>query len=103
MASWQSRIVRLYLNYLKSTTDWDAPIEKLRHALDVAAPSGALSKSVQTQPILIEHLRAEWLLPAQANTTAAVLYLHGGYATGSIKFYRTLPGELPKQGIFARC
>jgi len=95
MPSWQSRVIRLYLNYLKATTDWNAPIEKLRQATDGAARQSDFPKSVQAQLIKIENFPAEWLIPSQANTNLAILYLHGGgFATGSIKSHRAIVGRI---------
>jgi hypothetical protein len=37
VSSWQSRLTRLYLNYLKATTNWDAPLAKLRRDADNGA------------------------------------------------------------------
>ena len=86
MPSWQSRIVRLYLNYLKATTNWDDPPEKLRKATDAGARLSAFPKSVQANRVAVEHMAAEWLVSPQPSKGAAILYLHGGgYATGSIR------------------
>ena len=99
MSSWQSRILRLYLNYLKATTDWNAPIEKLRQAADEGARLSSLPQSIQPQRITIEHIPAEWLIPPQANTHSAILYLHGGgFATGSIKSHRAIVGRIAEAG-----
>ncbi len=99
MSSWQSHMIRLYLNYLKATTDWNAPIEKLRQATDGAARPSDFPKSVQAQRIMIEHIPAEWLIPPQANTRSIILYLHGGgFATGSIKSHRAIVGRIAEAG-----
>jgi epsilon-lactone hydrolase len=99
MPSWQSRIFRLYLNYLKATTNWNAPIEKLRQASDEGARLSSLPQSIQSQPTAIEHMPAEWLIPPQANALSAILYLHGGgFATGSIKSHRALVGRIAEAG-----
>jgi len=99
MPSWQSRVIRLYLNYLKATTDWNAPVEKLRQLTDGAARQSDFPKSVQSQIIKIEHFPAEWLIPPQANNHSAILYLHGGgFATGSIKSHRAIVGRIAEAG-----
>lgn len=99
MPSWQSRTMRLYLNYLKATTDWNAPIEKLRRAADEGARLSSLPKSIQSQRIMIEHMPAEWLIPPQADTRSAILYLHGGgFATGSIASHRGIAGQIAEAG-----
>ncbi len=95
MPSWQSRIIRLYLKYLKATTDWNAPIEKLRQLTDGAARQSDFPKSVQSQLIKIDHIPAEWIIPPQANEISVILYLHGGgFATGSIKSHRAIVGRI---------
>jgi acetyl esterase/lipase len=89
----------LYLNYLKATTNWNAPIEKLRQASDEGARLSSLPQSIQSQPTAIEHMPAEWLIPPQANALSAILYLHGGgFATGSIKSHRALVGRIAEAG-----
>ena len=99
MASWQSRVMRLYLNYLKATTDWSDPIEKLRQASDGGARLSSLPKSIQTQRVMIEHIPAEWHIPQQSDTHSAILYLHGGgFATGSIKSHRGIVGQIAEAG-----
>jgi acetyl esterase/lipase len=91
--------MRLYLHYLKATTDWNAPIEKLRQAADDGARLGSLPKSIQTQRIAIGHVPAEWLIPPQSNTTSVILYLHGGgFATGSIKSHQAVVGRIAEAG-----
>lgn len=99
MASWQSRVMRLYLNYLKATTNWNAPVEKLRQAADDGARLGSLPKSIQSQSITIEHMSAEWLIPPRSNVQSTILYLHGGgFATGSIKSHRAIVGRIAEAG-----
>ncbi len=99
MASWQSRVMRLYLNYLKATTDWNAPIEKLRQASNGGARLSSLPKSIQTQRLQIEHIPAEWSIPPQADPRSAILYLHGGgFATGSIQSHRGFAGQIAAAG-----
>jgi monoterpene epsilon-lactone hydrolase len=99
MASWQSRFVRMYLRYLKATTDWEAPVEKLRKDTDQGGRFGSLPKSIQTQRVSVEHMTAEWYIPPTANQTTAMLYLHGGgFATGSIKSHGATVGRIAEAG-----
>lgn len=99
MASWQSRVMRLYLHYLKATTDWNAPIEKLRRASDSGARLSRLPASIRTERLMIEHIPAEWSIPQQADERSAILYLHGGgFATGSIKSHRGIVGQIAEAG-----
>ncbi len=99
MASWQSRLVRLYLNYLKATTDWNAPVEKLRQASEGGALLSKPPQSIQTQRVLIGHFPAEWSIPQEADPHSAILYLHGGgFATGSIRSHRGIVGQIAAAG-----
>jgi monoterpene epsilon-lactone hydrolase len=99
MASWQSRIVRMYLRYLKVTTDWEAPVEKLRKDTDQGGRFGSLPESIQTQQITVEHISAEWLIPPSAEKNTAMLYLHGGgFATGSFKSHGATVGRIAEAG-----
>ncbi|HNE04288.1 MAG TPA: alpha/beta hydrolase [Anaerolineales bacterium] len=99
MLSWQSYIVRLYLNYSKATLDDNTPIEKLRQAVEDGARFSRFPKSVQSQTVTIEHITAEWIIPSQADTRSVMLYLHGGgYALGSIKSHRATAGQIAEAG-----
>ena len=100
MLSWQGRIVKLYLNYKKATTiDYTAPVEVLRKVVEDAARFGRFPKAVQLQATTIDHIPAEWLIPDQADSHSAILYLHGGgYMSGSIKSYRATAGQIAEAG-----
>lgn len=100
MLSWQSHIVRLYLNYKKATTiDHTAPIEVLRKVVEDAAVFGRFPKAIQSQAIAIDHIPAEWLIPPQTDKRSVMLYLHGGaYALGSIKSHRATAGQIAEAG-----
>lgn len=99
MPSWQSYIVRLYLNHAKATLADDTPIEKLRQAVEDGARFGRFPKSVQSQTMMIDHIPAEWIIAPHADPHSAVLYLHGGgYALGSIKSHRATAGQIAEAG-----
>lgn len=99
MPSLRSRFVRLYLNYLKATTNWNAPVEKLRKAADEGARLTSFPQLIQTERTTIETIPAEWLIPPQAANRSAVLYLHGGgFATGSIVSHRAIAGRIAEAG-----
>lgn len=100
MLSWQSHIVRLYLNYKKATTiDHTAPVEVLRKVVEDAAVFGRFPKALQLQAITIDYIPAEWLIPPQSDMGSAMLYLHGGaYALGSIKSHRATAGQIAEAG-----
>ena len=99
MLSWQGRIIRLYLNYIKFTGDYNDPIEKLRQVADGGERFGRFPKSLQSESISIERIPAELIIPLQADTRSALLYLHGGgYALGSIKSHRATAGQIAEAG-----
>ena len=99
MTNWQSRVIKLYLNYIKFTGDYNDPIENLRQLTDGGARFGKFPKSVQSESIIIEHIPAELIVPPQADARSALLYLHGGgYALGSIKSHRATAGQLAEAG-----
>jgi acetyl esterase/lipase len=99
MSSWQGRIIRLYLNYIKFTGDYNDPIEKLRQVVDGGARFGKFPKSVQSENMTIENIPAELIIPPKADGHSALLYLHGGgYATGSIKSHRAAAGQIADAG-----
>lgn len=99
MLSWQGRIIRLYLNYIKFTGDYNDPIEKLRQVADGGERFGRFPKSLQSESISIERIPAELIIPLQADTRSALLYLHGGgYALGSIKSHRAAAGQIAEAG-----
>ena len=99
MTNWQSRVIKLYLNYIKFTGDYNDPIENLRQLTDGGARFGKLPKSVHSESITIEHIPAELIVPPQADARSALLYLHGGgYALGSIKSHRATAGQLAEAG-----
>jgi len=97
--NWQSFIIRTYLNYIKFTSNYNDPIEKLRKMVDGGAGLGKFPESVQSKRISIEHIPAELLTHPQADARSALLYLHGGgYALGSIKTHRATAGQLADVG-----
>jgi len=100
MLSWQGHIVKLYLNYQKATAiDHNAPVVVIRKIVEDAARFGTFPKTLQSQAIAIDHIPAEWLIPVQADSHSAMLYLHGGgYMSGSIKSYRATAGQIAEAG-----
>ena len=99
MLSWQGRIIRLFLNHIKFTGNYNDPIEDLRQVIDGGERFGRFPKSLQSESITIEHIPAELIIPPQADARSALLYLHGGgYATGSIKSHRATAGQMAEAG-----
>ncbi len=99
MASLQSKFIRLYLNYLKRTTDWDAPVEKLRQDVENGARFNLFPRGVTIQPVQIDHIPAEWLIPDGISKQRVMLYLHGGgFATSSVNTHRAMASRIAKAG-----
>jgi len=99
MLSWQGRIIRLFLNHIKFTGNYNDPIEDLRQVIDGGERFGRFPKSLQSESITIEHIPAELIIPLKADVHSALLYLHGGgYATGSIKSHRATAGQMAEAG-----
>jgi epsilon-lactone hydrolase len=73
-------------------------------AVDVAAMrrnldriGGKLPADVTAIPDVVGGVEGEWILPASADQSAAMLYLHGGgYVAGSVDSHRNLLGHLAK-------
>ena len=99
MPSLQSFFFRLYLNYLKATTDWHAPVEKLRALTEQSARLTRLPKNVDVKRMMAAGVPAEWLHPAHADPRKVILYLHGGgYAVGSCNSHRALAARIARAG-----
>lgn len=59
-------------------------------------PSG-----IETEKVQIDHIDAEWIIPAEADHNKIVLYFHGGgYHFGSSQTHRALVAEMVKESGF---
>lgn len=73
MPGLQSFFIRLYLNTLKATTDWNAPVEKLRALTQKGARLTRLPKNVDVKRIMAVGVPAVWLHPTHADPRKVIL------------------------------
>jgi hypothetical protein len=52
VASLQSYAIRLGLNYIKATTDWAGPVQKLRRRVDWGSQLTWHPKDVKVKPVM---------------------------------------------------
>ncbi len=87
MTSVQAKITRRVLFSVFSEWDKKSIIEQRKQQERIKQPF-RLPAGFRFDPIQIEHISAEWFIPANAGQRV-MLYLHGGaYALGSISTYR---------------
>jgi len=74
----------------RATVDWNTSMPELRAEIEKGAGFfGKLPDGFTLEPVDIDGLPAEWMLPPGAAKDRAILYFHGGgYATGSIPAHR---------------
>jgi len=64
-------------------------VTEFRDEVDKATAKMKMSKGVQTEMTQIEHMEAEWIIPAQAVEGKVLLYIHGGgFISGSVQTHR---------------
>ncbi|MGH9046977.1 MAG: alpha/beta hydrolase [Acidimicrobiales bacterium] len=79
------------------TSDTPPSIEEQRAASEGWTLATGEPEGVSYQPVDAAGVRAEWAIPAGADASRALLYLHGGgYTVGSIASHRKLVGHLAK-------
>jgi len=98
MTSIKSRLFNLMIrnSYLfrgrltKETFDMNTSIELFRKDCEKGAARYAKTPpGVEVKPATIEGIKAEWLVPAGANSEKLIMYVHGGgYVSGSCSVHR---------------
>jgi acetyl esterase/lipase len=78
MPSLQSRAIRLLLNVRKRFIDWEAPVERFRAMMERSEPHFRPPKDVAVEPVHMDGIPGEWLIPPDASPRSVILYLHGG-------------------------
>lgn len=78
-------------------------IPTMRKAADIGSALFFMPAGVDTEPVQVEHIDCEWIIPRKADHNKVFLYLHGGgYALGSKQTHRALVAEIVRQaGICA--
>lgn len=91
MASWQSRLFKFILRrQKKSTWDFNTSVTAFREQCEAgAAKFGKMPPGINVIPVIIDGLRAEWILPAGTAMDKVILWIHGGgYIAGSCSDHR---------------
>jgi monoterpene epsilon-lactone hydrolase len=80
------------------TIDWDTSIEKLRRDTEKSTGLfGRLPEGFLVEPVTIDGLSAEWILPPRAKKDRVILYFHGGgYVIGSSRSHRPIVAKFVK-------
>lgn len=70
-------------------------IAQMRLDLDARGKASGLAADVTVQPVDVNGVRAEWTSTPDADSSSAILYLHGGgYVIGSLDSHRHLVAEI---------
>jgi monoterpene epsilon-lactone hydrolase len=107
MSSLRSRLFILALKHrnlfhfqlsTKPIIDWNTSIRELRQKTE--KPSGLFGKlpaRFKVEPVAIDGLSAEWILPPESEADKVVLYFHGGgYVIGSSQSHRPIVAKFVK-------
>ncbi len=93
----QATLLKLYYRFQQRLSPMPIEFDVARERAEMESiakmfkPFGKFS----TNPIEIEGIQAEWLIPPQIKNRRTILYLHGGYyLIGSIQSHRNLVGNI---------
>ncbi len=86
------------LDILKSLPDNSGlPIEQRRTGMEDGVALLPIAEGVKSEPVTIGDMQAEWIVPAEIDNDAVILYLHGGaYCLGSITTHRSMVSFIAK-------
>jgi monoterpene epsilon-lactone hydrolase len=77
--------------------DPNATIEQTRAGFEQMAAMFPVEADVRSEPVSAGGVKSEWVTAPGAESTRAILYLHGGgYVIGSINTHRSLAGRLSR-------
>ncbi len=97
MPSIQAYMLGFYIRYqnILNPPSKKLELEQERTGLDEFAKMFKPLAPLETTPIEVNCVPAEWITPPQVSSGRTILYLHGGYyLTGSIESHRTLAGNI---------
>jgi monoterpene epsilon-lactone hydrolase len=81
------------LNSLPDSSDLS--FEERRSNFEVQASQLPVAENVSCEPLSVDNIPAEWIVPAEALERSMLLYLHGGgYCIGSINTYRGMVSHI---------
>jgi epsilon-lactone hydrolase len=106
MTSFKSQIFNLMMrnSYLfrgklkKETFDLNTSIEQFREDCEKGAARYAkIPEGIAVKEQIIEGIKTEWLIPAEANSEKLIMYVHGGgYVSGSCSDHRGFVSKFAK-------
>ena len=93
-----SRVLSSILKHLKSMPTFDqVGIERYRTLLEVSAKAFKLDKNIKFQPVKINEIKAERIIPEDLSSNKTILFIHGGgFIAGSISSHRDLASRIAK-------
>ena len=96
MPSLQSRFARLMTKHVMGRAfKRNRSIPQWRDTMDQIAKYQRIPAGIETQPLLVNGIAAEWVHASGAQTDSAILYLHGGaFVMGSPTTHRELAARL---------
>jgi len=94
-----SRVLSSILKHLKSMPTFDqVGIEQYRTLLEVSAKAFKPDENTTFNPLKINNIDAEKIIPEDASSKKTILFIHGGgYVAGSINSHRDLASRLGKE------
>ncbi len=98
MSKTTSHILATLFRYLKShPTIEQVGVQPYRTLLEKSALAFKPDTSIKMQPIMINAIEAQWLIPENHSAPRAILYVHGGgFIAGSIHSHRDLASRIAK-------
>ncbi len=104
MPSFKHEFLKNMLNVMSVPMYWKLPpVNHLRNILETSTMFSTLPWGVAFKKVEFELFGAEWLIPGDAVSDRAILYLHGGgYVIGSPHTHRALAGTIA-EGAGAHC
>ena len=97
MASWQARVLEIYLIIKRRFSDQSGQLDVARERADVESMAAMFKplSAIQCDPVVANGVSAEWIIPEGLKTSRAILFLHGGsFNSGSTASHRTLAGNV---------
>lgn len=93
-----SRVLSAILKHLKSMPTFDqVGIKRYRILLEMSARAFKLDKKIKFQPVKINKIDAERIIPRDLSSNKTILFLHGGgFIAGSINSHRDLASRIAK-------
>lgn len=93
--SWQSRVIRSSLKWLRGRLDYTKPVAEQRVDFENLARWRRLSRNVDVQTTTANGFHAEWIAPTVTAPDRTILFVHGGgFILGSCKTHRTLAAQI---------